>query len=570
MKKERSIKKRRGRRPGGRTDPAERTFFANLFAGVAEEMGVTLARTAYSPNIKERRDFSCALFDARGRLVAQAAHVPVHLGAMSLSVAAALGAFGRLDEGDAVILNDPYAGGTHLPDITLVTPVAAEAAGGCGKPFMFLATRAHHADVGGMTPGSLPISREIHQEGLRLPPLKLYEKGRPNEAIFEILKANTRTPREREGDLRAQLAAQEVGSARLAEAIGKFGKRILAEKMEDLLEYGERLMGSVIGRIPDGEYVFEDFLDDDGLGGGPVKIRASVRIEGEGALVDFTGSDAECGGNMNCVEAITRSAVYYCFLCLLVTPRPTGRSGPVGPEVRGKEATLADPPLNAGCFSPIEVIAPEGTVVNARPPRAVAGGNVETSQRIVDAVLGALAEALPDAIPAASQGTMNNLTLGGIDPRRGGGGPFAYYETVAGGMGASPAADGPDAVQVHMTNTMNTPIEALEFAYPLRVERYEIASGTGGKGKRRGGCGVRREVRLLAAARGSLISERRRFPPYGLAGGEPGRRGENSLIKAGKGGKKKRLAAKVELDLEAGDAIVVRTPGGGGWGKPLR
>ncbi len=533
------------------------TFFQNLFTSIAEEMGGTLLRTAYSPNIKERRDFSCALFDIDSKLIAQAAHIPVHLGSMPMSVKAALSAHPDLCEGDAVILNDPYAGGTHLPDITMVTPVMLkskekkESPGAPGKPFMFLATRAHHADVGGMTPGSLPLSREIYQEGLRLPPLKLSEKGHLNKTVLDILAANVRTPGERAGDLRAQIAAHEVGSARVCEVVQKYGVEKIKQQMRGLLDYGERLMSESIRRIPDGVYRFEDFLDGDGINSPPIKIRVSLSIRGGKAAVDFTGSDPESDGCLNAVESITRSAVYYCFLCLLVT------------QSHLEAALLSDPPVNAGCFRPITVILPEGSIVNARPPRAVAGGNVETSQRIVDVCFGALARAIPGLVPAASQGTMNNLTLGGYDTGRGQ--PFAYYETIGGGMGARPIKDGIDGVHVHMTNTMNTPVEALEFAYPLRVERYEIVRGTGGKGRWRGGDGMRRDVKILCDARGTILSERRSFAPYGLRGGASGRPGQNLLLHEGR---QKKLPGKMNLDLKKGDIISVRTPGGGGWGKP--
>ena len=548
-----------------RPDPADLAFYGNLFTSIAEEMGASLIRSAYSPNIKERRDCSCALFDAAGRLVAQAAHIPVHLGAMPASVRAALAAFPNLEEGDAVLLNDPYAGGTHLPDLTIVTPVFAPTRKGStsrglqpartikskghrasAAPFAYLASRAHHADVGGMTPGSLPLSREIYQEGLRLPPVMLREGGRLNQAVVDILRANSRTPVEREGDLRAQLGAHDVGTVRMIETVQRHGLAKLRKQMAALLEYAERLMGALIAHMPNGVYLFEDVLDGDGLGSGPIKIRVRVTIRGRLAVGDFARSDPPCGGNLNAVEAITCSAVYYCFLCLLVT---TSRDH-------------SDPPLNAGCFAPINVIAPRGTIVSAEPPHAVACGNLETSQRIVDVVFGALAQAVPDVVPAASQGTMNNLTLGGVNPSTGQ--PFAYYETIGGGMGARPGAGGVDAVQVHMTNTLNTPIESLEFSYPMRVERYEIVPGTGGKGEWRGGHGLRRDLRLLCDATGTLLCDRREHPPYGLRGGQPGRVGKNSLIR---NGKRRKLSGKVQLDLREGDLLSVQTPGGGGLGR---
>ncbi len=527
---------------------AERTFFAGLLGSVAEEMLETLVRTAYSPNIKERRDCSTAVFDGRGRLTAQATAIPVHLGAMPMSVAAALGAVPGWRRGDVVVLNDPFRGGTHLPDVTTVSPVFVEDG---GAPFAFLAARAHHADMGGATPGSMPLSRDIHEEGLRIPPVRLLDGGEPVEPVWDILLANVRTPDERRGDLRAQLACHETGTRRMAEAVGRHGAATIARQSDALLDYGERLMRAVVRRVPDGEYAFEEVLDDDGAGTREIPIRVRIEVKGDAAVVDFTGSAPECAGGVNAVEAITRSAVEYCFLSLLVTL--------AGKEGRGIE----DPPLNAGCSRPIRVIAPPGTIVNARPPRAVAAGNVETSQRVVDVVLGALALALPHVVPAASQGTMNNLALGGIDPRRGE--PFAFYETIAGGTGGGPDRDGADAIHSHMTNTWNTPIEALEVAYPLRVERYAIRRGSGGVGVHRGGDGVHRDIRALAQCRGTLLAERRRFRPYGLQGGGPGAPGEDWLFAAGT---EKRLPAKSALHLAPGDIVSISTPGGGGWGEP--
>lgn len=526
---------------------AERTFFAGLLGSIAEEMLETLVRTAYSPNIKERRDCSTAVFDARGRLVAQATAIPVHLGAMPMSVAAALEAVPDWRPGDLVVLNDPFRGGTHLPDVTTVSPVFVDDG---QTPFAFLAARAHHADMGGATPGSMPLSRDIYEEGLRIPPVRLLEEGEPATPVWDILLANVRTPDERRGDLRAQVACHERGNRRMAEAVGRHGAGTIARQADALLDYGERLMRAVVQRMPDGEYAFEDVLDDDGAGTRKIPIRVRIEIRGDAAVVDFSGSAPECAGGMNAVEAITRSAVEYCFLSLLVTLAKGGRG-------------IEDPPLNAGCSRPIEVVAPPGTVVNARPPRGVAGGNVETSQRIVDVVLGALAAALPDVVPAASQGTMNNLTLGGIDPRRGE--PFAFYETIGGGTGGGPERDGADAIHSHMTNTWNTPVEALEVAYPLRVERYAVRRGSGGRGFHRGGDGIHRDIRALAECRGTLLAERRSSRPYGLQGGEAGAPGEDRLLT---GGTEKRLPAKSALHLAPGDIVSISTPGGGGWGAP--
>ncbi|MGH7543812.1 MAG: hydantoinase B/oxoprolinase family protein [Gemmatimonadota bacterium] len=527
---------------------ANRTLFGGLLASVADEMLEALVRTAFSPNIKERRDASTAVFDERGRLVAQAAAIPVHLGAMPLSVEAALSAFETWRAGDVVALNDPFRGGTHLPDVTTVSPVFAEER---GSPVAFLAARAHHADMGGATPGSMPLARDIHEEGLIIPPIRLVEAGEAVAPVWELILANVRTPEERRGDLGAQVACHRTGERRMGEAILRHGASGLAGQAEALLDYGERLMRSVIERIPDGEYGFEDVLDGDGAGTTEIPIRVRIDIRGDRATVDFTGSAPECPGGVNAVLAVTRSAVLYVFLGLLVTPWGEDAGG------------VPDPPLNAGCFRPIRVVAPEGTVVHARPPRAVAAGNVETSQRIVDVVLGALARALPGVVPAASQGTMNNLALGGVDPRRGV--TFAFYETIAGGTGATPRADGRDAVHSHMTNTWNTPVEALELACPLRVERYEIRRGSGGQGAHRGGDGVVREVRALAPCTGTLLAERRRSRPYGLQGGEPGASGKDAVVR---GGVREEIPAKVRLDLAPGDLLSVATPGGGGWGSP--
>ncbi len=519
-------------------DPIRLEVFKNLFASVADEMGIVLRKASYSPNIKERRDFSCAVFDAQGNMIAQAAHIPVHLGSMPLSVLAAIQNFDRLRPGDVILLNDPYHGGTHLPDITLVSPVFL----GEDDLLGFVASRAHHADVGGMTPGSMPIARELYQEGLIIPPIKFFEAGQLNRAVYDLILANVRTPQEREGDLWAQIAANQRGALRLAELVQRYGWEEVSLYMGELLAYTERLTRKLLSSLPSGTYNFEDALDDDGVSPERVPIRVKVQVQGEQAVVDFSGSSPQVRGSLNAVYAITLSAVFYAFRCL------------IGLDV----------PNNSGCLAPIQVIAPPGTVVNARSPAPVAGGNVETSQRIVDVLLGALAQAAPGRIPAASQGTMNNLTIGGRDEARDA--AFAYYETVAGGMGARPGSDGPSAQHSHMTNTLNTPVEALEFAYPLRVLRYEIRGGSGGKGRFRGGEGIRRDVQVLAPAQVTLITERRRTRPYGLAGGSPGQSGENILIHVD--GEEEKLPGKGSFDLKAGEILSLRTPGGGGWGDP--
>ena len=516
-------------------DAIELEIFKGLFSAIPEEMGITLRRSSFSANIKERLDFSCALFDAQARMIAQAAHIPVHLGSMPLSVQACVDAL-QFQPGDVAIVNDPYHGGTHLPDITLVSPVFLS---GGARPFAFVASRAHHADVGGISPGSMPISTELSQEGIIIPPSKLHLGGKLNQELWEQIRSAVRTPDERAGDLRAQLAANAIGVGRTLELVEKYSPHTVERASEALLQYSERATRGLLAEIPDGTYRFQDRLDDDGIDPEPAEIQVSVTISGDRALVDFTGTAPQRRGSINAVYAVTVSAVYYVFRCLLDL----------------------DVPSNSGCMAPITVVAPEGSLVNARSPAAVAAGNVETSQRIVDVLLGALAQACPDRVPAASQGTMNNLTIGGWDAERGK--PFVYYETIAGGMGARPGSDGVSAVQTHMTNTLNTPVEALEFAYPLQVRCYEIREGTGGAGRFRGGDGIVREIELLSDAEVTILSDRRRFGPYGLAGGKPGRVGANQVQR---GATPEELPGKVHLRVAAGERIRIETPGGGGHG----
>jgi N-methylhydantoinase B len=539
-------------------DAISLAVFEHLFAAVADEMGVALGRTGFSPNIKERRDYSCALFDPQGRMVAQAAHIPVHLGAMPASVRAALERFplpprggaarrgegDTLGPGDIVILNDPYMGGTHLNDVTLVAPVFTPTSGsrGGGKRIGFVGNRAHHADIGGMTPGSLPLSTELYQEGIIVPPLKLARGGVLNEELIDIFCRNSRTPVERRGDLAAQIAACRTGERRLQEMVERYGLGEVHDQMAALLDYAERLTRAAISEIPDGEHTFRDFMDDDGLSAEPVLIQATVRIRGDELEFDFSGTADQRPGCTNTPLAVAISAVLYVVRCL------------VGDRV----------PANEGIMRPVRVVAPEGSLVNARPPAAVAGGNVETSQRITDVLLGALASALPDRIPAASQGTMNNVLVGGHDPDRGRG--FVYYETIAGGMGAGPSTDGLSAIHTHMTNTMNTPIEALESHFPLRVWRYAVRRGSGGGGRHGGGDGVIRETEFLAPAVVTVLAERRRYAPYGLQGGDPGAKGETVLLKGGV--EEVILPSKSTFNVEPGDRLRVSTPGGGGWGRP--
>jgi N-methylhydantoinase B len=541
-------------------DAAELEIFKNLFHSVAEEMGAALRRSAFSPNIKERRDYSCAVFDGQGRAVAMGDHMPVHLGSMPMSVAAAIQAL-ELGPGDIAMLNDLYAGGTHLPDITLVMAVFARGGRTRGaktqapvpsyvragsdrrystKPVFYVANRAHHSDIGGAQPASMGLSEEIFQEGLRIPPVALARSGCIQRDVMAMLLANVRTPREREGDLTAQVAACRLGERRLGELLEKYGAAKTAFYLEALQRYSARLMGEALRRIPEGVYRADDFLDDDGFSHTPVRLRVAIRIRRGRAEVDFAGTSPACRGAVNAVLAITMSAVFYVFRCLL------------GEDV----------PACAALMQPITVRAPEGSVVNALVPAAVAAGNVETSQRIVDVLLRALARALPDRIPAASSGTMNNLSFGGVDPRTGE--SFAYYETIAGGMGARPSADGLSGVHTHMTNSLNTPIEALEAAYPVRVQRYSLRRGSGGNGQFRGGDGIVREIEFLTNIRGSILSDRRRFSPYGLAGGDHGKPGRNSLTISGR---TTSLPSKATFEAPAGSILRIETPGGGGWGR---
>jgi N-methylhydantoinase B len=521
-------------------DPVRLEIDRHLFTALTEEMGAALRRAAYSPNIKERRDYSCALFDSHGRVVAMGDHMPVHLGALPMSVAAARAAFPRIGQGDVIILNDPFRGGTHLPDITLVSAVR-----GPRGPLAFLAVRAHHADVGGMAAGSMPLAREIFQEGLRLPPVRLMQRGRRVEDVWRILRANVRTPAERDGDLAAQLAALVTGERRFRDISDARGHAGVRRAMASLTDYADRLVREGVTRIPDGIYEAEDWLDSDGFGSGPLPIRVRLVIEGDTVLADFTGTSPQAEGGVNAVAAITHSAARYVLRCIV-------------------EALLGQPlPAGGGEMSALALTLPHASLVAAEPPASVAAGNVETSQRITDVLLLAFALALPRLVPAQSQGTMNNVAIGGTDPRTGQ--PFAYYETMAGGMGGSPTGDGLSGVHVHMTNSLNTPIEALEHAYPLRVLRYALRHDSGGKGFHRGGDGVRKDLLLLADADVSLLTERRARPPAGLAGGCDAKPGANHRTHDGH---EEPLPAKATFRARAGDVLTIRSPGGGGWGPP--
>src|ERR1051325_2591987 len=537
-------------------DPTTLEIYRALYASVAEEMGVTLRRTSFSPNIKERRDYSCAVFDSDGRVIAQGDHMPVHLGSMPMAVAAALREV-KIEPGDVVALNDPFAGGTHLPDVTLVMGVFGEKAEGrkqkaAGKqhrrptpdtqhPLFYVANRAHHADIGGGKTGAMGVGTDVYGEGIRIPPIKIVRAGEVVHDVMKLILTNVRSSHERRADFEAQIGSLKTGEMRLLEIVERRGEKEPRDYAAHLISYSARMMRRAIAAIPDGVYEAEDALDDDGITDREIPIRVAIKIKGDRARLDFTGSSPQVVGAVNAVEAITVSAVSYCFRCL------------VG----------ADVPARAGLIEPIEVVAPEGTVVNASPPASVAGGNVETSQRIVDTVFKALSQAIPDRIPAASQGTMNNLTIGGIDPRTGR--EFSYYETVAGGMGARPQHDGMHAVHTHMTNSLNTPAEALEYAYPLRVREYRIRKSSGGKGRHRGGDGVIREIETLADAHMSLLADRRKNAPYGLQGGESGKRGNAAIIR--RDGTREELTSKGSWSLAVGDRVRIETPSGGGWGN---
>ncbi len=534
-------------------DPVELEIFKNIFHSIAEEMGAALRRTAFSPNIKERRDYSCAVFDARGEVVAMGDHMPVHLGSMPMSVRAAIDEL-DLGPGDVAMLNDPFRGGTHLPDITLVAPVflarGHAAASRTKMPAFYVASRAHHADVGGTYPGSMGICEEIYQEGVRIPPVKLIAGGKTQRDVLAMLLNNVRTPEEREGDLGAQIAACHTGATRLQQVCARYGLKRVQAAMDDLQAYSEQIMRAFLARIPAGTYAAEDFLDDDGVTDVPVRLAVKITFPRRGnrspVVVDFSGSSPQVRGSINAVEAITFSACFYVFRCLLAE----------------------DVPATAGLMRPIKLIAPAGTVVNALPPAAVAGGNVETSQRTVDVLLRALAKAVPELIPAASSGTMNNLTIGGMDDRSAPAVPFAYYETIAGGMGARPTKDGVSGVHTHMTNSLNTPAEALEHAYPIRVMVYSLRRRSGGAGKHRGGDGIVREVELLADAQVTLLADRRKRGPYGLNGGGAGAAGRTTVIHAD--GRRELVPGKCSVRLTKGSRVRIETSGGGGWGDKRR
>jgi N-methylhydantoinase B len=509
----------------GHLDPITLSVLSSALSGIAEEMGALLVRAAYSSNIKERRDCSTALFDAEGRMVAQAEHIPVHLGAMPEAVAAVMDR--RPQPRDVFAINDPYSGGTHLPDITLVSPLSHDE-----EVIGYAVARAHHSDVGGMSPGSMPSSsREIYQEGLIIPPVRLVAAGSIRQEILDLILANSRTPELRRADLRAQIAANNLGQKRLTELIDRRGLDEVLTAMEEVLAYAEKRVREHLRKLPDGRYVAQSEVEGDGVSDDDVPIVVAVTIDGDSMAIDFDGTAPAVAGNVNCPPSVTLAACYFALRVMLSD----------------------DIPANAGAYSPVTVNAPKGSLVNAVHPSAVVAGNVETSQRIADTVLKALAGA--NDLPAQGQGTMNNLIIGGSG--------WTYYETVGGGQGASARGPGSSGVHVGMTNTLNTPIEALELEFPLRVERYELAEGSGGDGRHSGGDGIVRSVRVLERARLSLLSDRRRHQPQGSLGGSPGRVGKNEL-------NGEELSPKCDGALQAGDVVTVRTPGGGGWGEPAR
>jgi N-methylhydantoinase B len=519
-------------------DPITLEVLRNALEATAQEMGAILKLTSFSPNIKERMDASCAIFDAKARLVAQAEHVPIHLGSMLKAVAPTIAVIGSADPGDVIIVNDPFVGGAHLPDITLIAPVHA------GEELIgYVAARAHHSDVGGMEPGSMPgRSNEIYQEGLIIPPIRLYTRGRLQADVLRLIVANVRTATERRGDLNAQLAAVRIGERRLTELAQRYGARGLAEGFNAILDYAERRMRSRIAELPPGIYHAQDRLDDDGSSDEPVVVNVRVEVTRDKLTLDFAGSSPQRRGNINAVAPMTHSAAFFAIKILT-------------------DATI---PANAGILRPVEIKIPKGSFLDAQLPAAVCAGNTETTQRVSDTVLKAFAQFAPERVPAASQGTMNLIGVGGIDPRNDR--PYTYIETIAGGQGGRPGGDGMDGVQCNMTNTMNTPVEALEISYPLRVERYELRDESGGAGRHRGGHGVVRSLTVIDhEARVSLQSDRRRFAPYGLGGGSDGKPGRNWV--RDERGNVRELPGKVSLTLRPGETVGVETPGGGGWGS---
>jgi len=508
-------------------DPVTLEVFKHLILAIPEEMGANLRRTAFSPNIKERLDESCAVFDARGRLIAQAEHIPVHLGAMPSAVKAVAVDFPELSPGDQVIVNDPYRGGSHLPDITLIAPFFWE-----GKLKGYAVNRAHHADVGGDTPGSMPgSSSTLYEEGIVISPVLFVKRGVIQDHVRVVFEKETRNPAERIGDLNAQVGANRLGVSRCIDFIDRYGERAFDKFVEAIIDYAKSRVTAHLFDLPDGEAEAIEYLEDED---NPIPIHVKIRIQGASFETDFTGTAPQSRGNANTPLSVTRSAVYYVLRCLLP------------PDI----------PPNHGCYENVRVTAPEGSLLNPRPPAAVSSGNVETSQRIVDVLLLALKNLLPAQIPAQGQGTMNNLAIGWEKK--------TYYETIAGGMGGSPKCDGASAVQVHMTNTATTPVEALESAYPIRVVKTALRDGSGGEGFHPGGMGLAREFLFLEDAVVSIQSERRRLPPKGIGGGNDGKCGSNLLRRID--GTTIELPGRCTFNALKGERLIINTPGGGGWG----
>ncbi|MFK7864461.1 MAG: hydantoinase B/oxoprolinase family protein [Pseudohongiellaceae bacterium] len=513
-------------------DVIELSLFASRVEAICDEMGVVLRRTAFSPNIKDRLDFSCALFGVNGELYSQAAHIPVHLGSMAFAMASIVGEI-DWQEGDLLAVNDPYLGGTHLPDVTLISPVFSQAVNTAKSQLVgFVANRAHHANIGCESPGSMPVSSNLAEEGIIIPPTLIVRGGK----LLAAANLLPETKGELSGDFAAQAGANKVGVERLQELVSKTGVAKYFRAMDELERVADRTMAAVVKKLPNGQTTFTDYLDDDGKGTRNIKLEVSLAILDDRVELDFTHCADQVPGNLNCPEAVVAAATYYCFRCLID----------------------ADTPACAGLFKRIAIKTRDGSIVNPRRPAAVAAGNVETSTRLVDLVFGALAQSLPERIPAASQGTMNNVAMGYISPETGA--RWDYYETVAGGHGAGPNYSGLNGAHSHMTNTLNTPVESLELSYPLRLRRYEIRRGSGGKGQNQGGDGVIREYEFLEPTQLSLLGERRNHPPWGLAGGESGVTGDNRL-------NNQRISAKSELTVTSGDVLTLLTPGGGGWGR---
>ncbi|MDH5571338.1 MAG: hydantoinase B/oxoprolinase family protein [Gammaproteobacteria bacterium] len=507
-------------------------IFASRLNAVCDEMGAVLQRAAFSPNIRDRLDFSCAVFDANGELCAQAAHIPVHLGSMAFAMRDIVSNI-KWSAGDTIIVNDPYLGGTHLPDVTLITPLFVD-----GILQAFIANRAHHADIGCDSPGSMPLSRRLEEEGMIIPPTKLYKQGKLDEAFLQQIMSATHSGESGQGDLAAQISANQTGLTRLTELLAKQGSSHFHSSLSALNNYAQCLAESAIQAIPDGDYQFSDMMDDDGLGTDDIVIQTCLSIRGHQAHVDFTGTADQVAGNINCPLSVAAAAVYYVFRCLMPVQTPAC----------------------AGSFRPITITAPPACIVNAQRPAAVAAGNVETSTRIVDVIMGALAQALPNRIPAASHGSMNNLAMGS---KASGVHAWAYYETIGGGSGGGPISHGCNGIQTHMTNTRNTPIEVMESHYPVRVKRYALRKNSGGSGLHHGGEGLIREFEFLQPAQVTLLTERRTHQPWGLNNGQPGQVGENKLNGQGTG-------SKIQKEMKTGDVLTIETAGGGGWGKVVR